>query len=128
MISKSLRTAYYDLALASRVVMVGDFETQYAIRSEIRNVIRQQLPLMGNDALVAEINSTADILKTSLVQARWSEDTGAHKLIVRPEMRKNDGSITELNFLTPQEMEAAINGTADDKFESALGSCKSKRC
>ena len=124
MISKTLKNAYYDLALASRVVMVNDFETQYVIRSEMRNVIRQQLPVMGEEALVTEINSTASLLKTSVVQARWNEDTGAQKLIVRPEMLKTDGSITELNFLTPEEMEAALK---DDKFSDAVGSCKSKR-
>jgi hypothetical protein len=125
MISRQLRKAYHDLASATRVVMVNDFEYQYALRSEVRRVIRDQLPVMHEPALVEEVLATANMLETSVVQARWSEDTGAHKLIVRPQMLSTTGGTTELSFLTPEEFNARLTGQVADDFEKAVG-CKAK--
>ena len=126
MISCLIRKAYFDLAAATRTVMVNDFETQYSIRSEIRKVIREQLPLMKEESLLNEIKTTTSMLITSVVQARWNENTGAHKLIVRPEMLKTDGSVSELNFLSPEEVLGQLNGTIVEDFDKAVG-CKTKK-
>ena len=103
--------------------MLNDLEYQYAIRSEIRNVIREQLPLIPEKFLVEDINSTASMMAQNVVQARWSEETGAHKLIVRPEMLKSDGSTSQLNFLSSEEVLEKLNGSVEAEFESSLG-CK----
>ena len=125
MISRQIRSAYHQLATATRVVMAEDFEYQYALRSEVRKVIRDQLPVMQEASLVEEVIATAKMLKTNVVQARWSQETGAHKLIVRPEMLNTTGDTTELSFLTPEEVNARLTGQVTEDFEKALG-CKSK--
>jgi len=125
MISKLVRQSYYELALTTRVVMFQDFGYQYALRSEIRNVVRGQLNLMPEAALIEEIRSTTNMLRTSVVQARWSEETGAHKLMVRPEMLKSDGSTSELTFLTPEEVNDRLSGKVVDEIKQAVG-CKVK--
>ena len=125
MISRIIRKSYIDFAASTRLVMLDDFEYQYALRSEVRKMIREQLPLVSEDSLVSDINSTAQLLRTSVVQAKYSEETGAHKLIVRPDMLKNDGSTTELSFLTPEEYQAKLDGKVSEEIKSAVG-CKSK--
>lgn len=117
-ISLALKRSYLELANVARKVMVDDLPAQYSVRFEIRRTLREQLPLIGEQALVEEMHQTINLMRTSLVQARWVEDTNSHKITVRPEMLKTDGSISQLHFMTPEEALARLDGS---EFESALG-------
>ena len=125
-ITHSLKTAYTNCANASRAVMAGDLPTQYAVRSEIRREIRSQLPLLTESELAHEITQTTDMLKTCVVQARFNESTGNHAVHVREDMLKKDGSVTHLEFLTPEEAMARIHGDPSAEIDAAVG-CKSRQ-
>ncbi len=105
--------------------MAGDLETQYAVRYEIRREIRDQIPRMSEAELAREISDTGRLLLTSVVQARYNENTGNHAVHVREEMLKKDGSVTHLEFLTPEEAIARLNGDKAAEVEAAVG-CKKR--
>jgi hypothetical protein len=105
--------------------MVGDLDTQYAVRYEIRREIRNQLPVRPESELAKEISQTADVLRTSVVQAWFNDATGSHAVHVREDMLKKDGSITHLEFLTPEEAMVRLEGNVVE-MDAAIG-CKSNK-
>jgi hypothetical protein len=121
----TISRAYRRLAQTARAVMVGDLETQLAVRSEVRREVRNQLPLMSEAALAQEISQISELLRTSVVQARFNESTGIHAVQLREDLLSKDGSVTNLEFLTPDQVLARLDG-AEPEVASAIG-CKSKK-
>ena len=122
-ISVSISKAYLRLASATRRVMVDDLFSQRAVRSEIRQTVRDQLPAIGETRIVEELDTCTKALLTHVVQARYSEDTKSHKLHVREEMLKK-GGMTQLHFMSPEEVMQRMQRSEADAVDEAVGCCK----
>jgi hypothetical protein len=126
MISNSLKRAYFDFSKVTRAVMRGDLENQYAIRSEVRSQIRMQISQMSEAELVGEVQMIGKAFSEALFQARFNEATGSHSIDIRSDVIRHDGSVTQFDFLTKEEVLEKLNGTSND-FSAAVGTLKGNR-
>ena len=126
MLGRGTKEAYKRFADAARVVMLGDRAKQLELRDTLRRDARVHGDSMNEKALAEQIEMLAVMLRTSVVQAQYNEHTESHSVRVRDVMLKKDGSITQLEILTAEEVIDKLEGrSAENVFEAAIG-CKSK--
>jgi di/tripeptidase len=126
----SLPRAYLRFAQMTRNSLKNEFDVQYEVRSELRYEIRNLLKsgAASVEAIAKDVENTATMLAQSVYQAPYNETTGNYTVSIPSEaINREQGKMTQLEFLTAEEVIEKFNKGETGEMEQAVGrSCKIK--